>query len=191
MHSIKELELKEVLGVWENDIYILVITNKIATISKKIEEKSTDAYPITWYYISDKYDKMYNTIQISRNIYIYQLFENNTDEFVINYNSNNYEFHRVNFINEFNFYRSRIDIHQYIAIRWYNPWEYIALVEFYDFDIKRILRGHLKEERSEICNIYNSIIVFPDNWSKIDFKSCFPDYKQEAILETMKRKLCL
>lgn len=192
MHSMERLKLEDVLGVWENDIYTLVITIKKATMSQKIEGKTAYTNSIIWSHISNEKNKMYNnTILISKDIYIYQLFEDNPNELVINYDGNNYKFHKVTFINEFKFYRSRIDIHQYIAIRWYNPLEYIALVEFHDFDIKRILRGNSETERQEICGIYSSITIMPDNWIEIEFNSCFPDYKRKAILETMKHEFCL
>lgn len=190
MISIIELKLEDILGLWENDDYTLVITPKTITLSSKTQTTYVEKEPIIWRHcLDDKNKILHNTIQVSKNIYIYQLNENSLDEFVILYNDNYHPFHRVSFFNEFKFYRSRIDIHKYIAIRWHNPWEYVALVEFQDFHIKRILQGDVQEERSEICNYHTDISTFPDNWTEIEFRTCFPDYHQKAIQKTIKDKL--
>lgn len=130
----------------------------------------------------------YNTIKLSESIYIHQLQNNNLEELIINYKNQNYKFHKVKFINEFKFYRNKLNIHQYIALRWYNPWEYTAMVEFHDFDIKRILKGDIENDRKEICN-FQSDVIFSNNWIEIEFEKCFPNYKQNPILEKMKLEL--
>ena len=140
MISMKTLKIDNVLGLWENETYTLIITPITTTISKKIEEKHSETKHIIWQHILDKENKIhYNTIQVSEGIYIHQLIDNNPEELIINYNDICYNFHRIELINSFKFYRSPKDAHKFVAIRYHVPWEYTIMVEFQDFKIKRII----------------------------------------------------
>lgn len=189
MISMEELKLGNVLGLWESENFTLVITPESAVITKKIEEKSSAVEPIIWHHILEKENKKYyNTILLSKSIYIHQLSDNDLKEIIINYNGTNYDFHRVEFINSFKFYRSPKDVQKFIAIRWYNPWEYIAMVEFQGFEIKRILNGENQKEKDEINHCYWEEIL-AEKWSEINFETFFPPYKHNDIINKIRSEI--
>lgn len=189
MISMKKLNLEDVLGLWESENFTLVITSESAVLAKKTEEKSSETESIIWHHILEREnEKHHNTIQLSRNIYIHQLLDDDLKEIIIMYNDVNYSFHRVELINSFKFYRSPKDVQKFVAIRWNSPWEYIAMVEFQGFEIKRILRGESKKEQDEISHCYWEEIL-AENWVEFNFKSLFPHYKQIDIISEIKSKI--
>ena len=189
MISKKKLKLESILGLWESENYTLVITPESAVLTKKIEDKSSETEPIIWHHIIEKENiKHYNTIQLSKYIYIHQLLDDDLKEIIIRYNDVNYHFHRVNFINSFKFYKSPKDVEKFVAIRWHSPWKYVAMIEFQGFKIKRILKGESKEEQDEIRHCYLEEIL-PENWSELNFETYFPDYRQINIINKIKNEI--
>lgn len=189
MISMEKLRLENVLGLWESENFTLVITPESAVFAKKIEEKSSVVEPIIWHHIlTEENKKHYNTIQLSESIYIHLLDNNDLKDIDIKYNDTIYHFHRVEFIKSFKFYRSPKDVHKFIAIRWYNPWEYIAMVEFQGFEIKRILKGTSKMEQDEIIHCYWEEIL-AENWSEFNFKTFFPPYKHNDIINKIRSEI--
>lgn len=76
MISMEKLKLENILGLWESEDYTLVIIPESATLTKKIEEKSSETEPIIWHHILEREDEQhYNTIQLSKYIYIHQLLD--------------------------------------------------------------------------------------------------------------------
>lgn len=184
-----KLKLENILGLWDSENYTLVITPESATLTKKIEEKSSETEPIIWHHILERENEQhYNTIQLSKYIYIHQLLDDDLKEIIIKYNGVNYPFHRVELINSFKFYRSPKDVQKFVAIRWNSPWEYIAMVEFQGFEIKRILKGESKKEQDEISHCYWEEIL-AKNWIEFNFKSLFPHYRQIDIISEIKSKI--
>lgn len=49
--SMEKLKLENILGLWESENHTLVITPESATLTKKIEEKSSETEPIMAPYI--------------------------------------------------------------------------------------------------------------------------------------------
>ena len=189
MISMEGLKLENVLGLWESENFTLVITPESAVLTKKIEEKSSEIESIIWNHILEKEnEKHYNTIQLSKSLYIHQLSNNDLNEIIIKYNDVNYSFHRVELINSFKFYRSPKDVEKFVAIRWYSPWKYIAMIEFQGFEIKRILKGDSKKEQDEIRHCYLEEIL-PENWVEFNFRTFFPLYRQEDAIDEIKSKI--
>lgn len=189
MISMEGLKLENVLGLWESENFTLVITPESAVLTKKIEEKSSEIESIIWNHILEKEnEKHYNTIQLSKSLYVHQLSNNDLNEIIIKYNDVNYSFHRVELINSFKFYRSPKDVEKFVAIRWYSPWKYIAMIEFQGFEIKRILKGDSKKEQDEIRHCYLEEIL-PENWVEFNFRTFFPLYRQEDAIDEIKSKI--
>ena len=118
----------------------------------------------------------------------YVEYKNIFDHLLIKYNDTIYHFHRVEFIKSFKFYRSPKDVQKFIAIRWYNPWEYIAMVEFQGFEIKRILNGENQKEKDEINHYYWEEIL-AENWSEFNFETFFPTYKHSEIINKIRSEI--
>lgn len=189
MISMEKLKLENILGLWESENYTLVITPESATLTKKIEEKSSETEPIIWHHILERENEQhYNTIQLSKYIYIHQLLDDDLKEIIIKYNDVNYSFHRVELINSFKFYRSPKDVEKFVAIRWHSPWKYVAMIEFQGFEIKRILKGNSKKEQDEIRHCYWEEIL-PEKWSELNFETYFPLYRQIDIINEIKSKI--
>lgn len=189
MISMERLKLENILGLWECENYTLVITPESATLAKKIEEKSSETEPIIWHHILERENKKhYNTIQLSKYIYIHQLLDDDLKEIIIKYNDINFSFHRVELINSFKFYRSPNDVEKFVAIRWHSPWKYVAMIEFQGFEIKRILKGDNKKEQDEIRHCYWEEIL-PENWYEFNFETYFPSYRKIDIINEIKSKI--
>lgn len=189
MISMKELKLEDVSGLWESENFALIITTTSVVLSKKTEDKSSEIESIIWKHILEKENKKhYNTIQLSESLYIYQLSDNDLNVITIEYNDTNYHFHKVEFIDSFKFYRSPKDVQKFVAIRWHSPWKYAVMVEFQGFEIKRILKGESKKEQDEIRHCYLEEIL-PENWVEFNFKTFFPSYRQEDVIDEIKSKI--
>lgn len=189
MISMENLNLEDVLGLWDSEDFKLIITPESATLTKKIEERISKTESIIWHHILEKENiKHYNTIHLSKSIYIHLLSENNLEEIIINYNDSNYNFQRVEFIKSFKFYRNPKDVQKFVAIRWQCPWKYTAMIEFQGFKIKRILKGESKNEQDEIGHCYLEKIL-PENWSEVNFETYFPHYYHTDIINEIKNKI--
>lgn len=78
MISMENLNLEDVLGLWDSEDFKLIITPESATLTKKIEERISKTESIIWHHILEKENiKHYNTIHLSKSIYIHLLSENN------------------------------------------------------------------------------------------------------------------
>ena len=190
MKSMSTLKVNVILGLWEHNDYFLLISNSSVTLTEKNNAKMCIEEPLIWKHILNEKDKIhYNTIQISENLYIHQLFDN-ADDFIILYKGNKYNFKKIEFINTFKFYKSNEKPSKLIAIRWYNPWGYIALAEFDDsFNITRILKGNIEEQRKEINDWNYKILSNTNNWRECNFKHYFPHYKQAGLIKKLKNEL--
>ncbi|MDD3038642.1 hypothetical protein [Bacteroides sp.] len=187
MNSMKNIKIEDIIGVWECNDYSLVITKKCVLLTDKKMNVITLEEPVSIEYIANENNKStFNTVRLSQNIYIYQLITDDNLYFTIK--NENIEFNRLGFINEFKFYRNTEIPSKRIAIRWYSPWEYIAMIEFQDLSITKILTGKIEKQRTEIINTYEEAI-FPKKWTEISFKDSFPYHKQNEIIEYIKHQL--
>lgn len=187
MKSMKDIKIEDIIGVWECKKYSLVITKECIVLTDKEEIVNTLEEPTLMIYISDKNNKeIFNTIHLSQNIYIYQLITE--DSLFLTIENENLEFYRLGFINEFKFYRNTEIPSKYIAIRWYSPWEYIAMVEFQEFNIARVLTGKIENDRTNINKMHTDIWN-SEKWIEISFEGSFPQYKQKEIVESIKQQL--
>ena len=188
--AISTLKLDDILGLWDNDEYTLVITDKAVSLQKKIEDRTNLSEPIIWKHIVSTEEKIhFNTIRLSNSIYIHMLFDNCDDDICIYYNQMKILLRRVKLINQFKFYINNENTKQVIAIRYNSPWEYAALVEFNLFEIKRIFSGSKEEEKSEIIRYNLELSDFSNKWRLIDFEHFFPKHLQKDIIKELKMKL--
>lgn len=187
MNAMKNIKIEHIIGVWECESYILVITNECIVLTDKKTNIHIIDEPIFMKDISSEKDKStFNTIPLSKSIYICQII--NDDNLFVTIKEEKIKLNRKGFINEFKFYRNTEIPSKYIAIRWYSPWEYIAMVEFQGLEVIRVLTGKNEYERTEI-NEYHTNVLMCDKWIEFSFFQLFPNYKQSEIVESIKKQL--
>lgn len=185
--NMQNLKIEDLAGVWCSEVYTLTVTlEKIAFLGPDIRYI---VEPVDMkHLLNEDVPMTYNTMQLSGSINIYQIFDDQEVEIVIE-GGKHFRLKRMGFENEFSLFRSITTPGTFVALRWYSPWGYIALFEIEHNSITKYLVGGNEEERIEINRFYNQEVVKESLWRRTTFKESIPEYRINELLEKMKEVL--
>lgn len=188
----QNLRIDDLLGIWKSDKYTLtILQDKVVLVGndKNISESVLMKHILTQ-------TPNINTIQLSNNINIFQILNENEIRIKIknpidNEGFVNEIFRRVDFIDEFTFYRNIEvpNIKKYVAVRWYSPWEYATLLEICDYCVANQISGNNEKGKKIISDFVNKESLNTNKWIRINFYAEFYKDTQLKIISNIKEVL--
>lgn len=189
MKAMNLLKKEDITGAWENEIYSLVIMPNLVFLEEKKHRIQICKEPILMKYMDDRNDKRtFNTMMLSENVQIFQIINDDEISIKIGKENDSYILKRLSFKEEFNFYRNMEFPSTYVAIRWFNPWEYVAIAEIKDCNVVKVMTGNIEEQRIRINEIHSDLLMSP-KWLEVNFESVVPGYKQNEIINDITKQI--